>query len=186
MTEWKLVRTICCVLVMGFALMSCGESDSTEKKTVFVTEGLHDGDLGGISGADGICQAEADAAGLFGIYRAWLSDATTSPAAWTGSRGEPYVLVTGALVATDWSDLTDGRIQAVIDITAGGAQQVEAGLVVWTGTNEHGEATSDNCRGWEGIGGMGTTGFIGVRDAKWSLGVPLACDEDKRLYCFQQ
>ena len=43
-------------------------------KTVFVTSTKHNGNFGGLSGADGFCQGLANAAGLGGAYMAWLGD----------------------------------------------------------------------------------------------------------------
>ena len=46
-------------------------------KRAFVTSTLQTGAMGGLNGADGICQMRANGAGFSGTYRAWLSDATT-------------------------------------------------------------------------------------------------------------
>src|SRR5262249_42934796 len=42
-------------------------------KRVFVTSTTHDGNLGGLDGADAICASLAANAGLSGTYKAWLS-----------------------------------------------------------------------------------------------------------------
>jgi hypothetical protein len=64
---------------------------------IFVTSETYDGDLGGIAGADAICQGHADAASLGGTWRALLQTPTED---WherlTGSRG--WVRVDGAPV----------------------------------------------------------------------------------------
>ena len=46
---------------------------------VFVTSTVHDGNLGGLVGADAICNSLASAAGLAGTYKAWLSDGSGWP-----------------------------------------------------------------------------------------------------------
>jgi hypothetical protein len=46
---------------------------------VFVTSTVHDGNLGGLAGADAICNSLASDAGLPGTYKAWLSDGFNSP-----------------------------------------------------------------------------------------------------------
>ena len=52
------------------------------QKTVFITSAKFKGNLGGLTGADDKCQAEADGPASIvpsGIYLAWLSDGTDSP-----------------------------------------------------------------------------------------------------------
>jgi len=44
--------------------------------TVFTTSTFHQGNLGGLAGADAICNARAAEASLPGIYMAWLADQT--------------------------------------------------------------------------------------------------------------
>ena len=78
---------------------------------------LHNGNLGGLAGADAICQARAEAAGSLaapGTYLAWLSDAgggvdpPVSPSTRFIQASVPYRLVNGTIVAASWSDLVDG------------------------------------------------------------------------------
>ena len=56
----------------------CSAACLTEKRA-FVTSQLYNGNMGGLAGADARCQGLADAVGLPGTYRAWLSSATESP-----------------------------------------------------------------------------------------------------------
>ncbi len=51
---------------------------------VFVTTTNQSGNLGGLAGADAICQARATAGGIPGTFRAWLSSTTTSAASRLG------------------------------------------------------------------------------------------------------
>jgi hypothetical protein len=56
-------------------------ADSNEK-TVFITSASFNSNLGGLTGADDKCQAEADSPTSIvpsGTYMAWLSDGTDSP-----------------------------------------------------------------------------------------------------------
>ena len=80
-------------------------------KNVFVTSQSHNGDFGGLTGADAFCQSLALTAGLSGTYKAWLSDTTGSPATRFAQASVPYRLVDGTTIANDWNDLTDGTIQ---------------------------------------------------------------------------
>lgn len=54
---------------------------ASESVFVFVTSKRYDGNLGGVEGANEICQEHAEAAGLPGEYKAWISSSTEqSPA----------------------------------------------------------------------------------------------------------
>ena len=78
---WRLA--VCAWLLVGSA---CGrrnfnddagvEADAppgARANYVFATSSLHPGDLGGLAGADAICQQRATAAGLTGTYVAYLT-----------------------------------------------------------------------------------------------------------------
>lgn len=49
-------------------------SDFPQLKRVFITQNLYTGNLGGLDGADKICQKEAEALGLAGTWKAFLGD----------------------------------------------------------------------------------------------------------------
>lgn len=105
-------------------------------KTVFITSQVFNGNLGGLAGADAKCQQLATAAGLGGTYKAWLSDSTTDARDRLTHATVPYRLVDGTTVANDFTDLTDGSLDAPIN-------RAENGTVVgdrpWTGTDFAGE-----------------------------------------------
>ncbi|MHA1529067.1 MAG: hypothetical protein ACTSVG_08600, partial [Alphaproteobacteria bacterium] len=67
-------------------------------KTVFVTSASFNGTLGGLTGADAKCQAEADGPASIvpsGTYLAWLSDGTDSPNTRFTKTAHPYLLPDG-------------------------------------------------------------------------------------------
>ena len=97
-------------------------------KNIFVTSQRHDGNFGGITGADTFCQGLATSAGLSGTYLAWLSDTTTSPSARFAQANVPYRLVDGTTIANDWADLVDGSIQNPINLDEYG----NAAPVLWS------------------------------------------------------
>jgi hypothetical protein len=66
-------------------------------KIVFVTNGVFSGSFGGLPDADALCQAEAQAAGLAGTFKAWLSDTYDSPGTRFNKQGTPYQLVDGTI-----------------------------------------------------------------------------------------
>lgn len=171
------------------AAATCGQGGPC---TVFATSTLSNGNLGGLSGADAICNQRATEANLPGTYLAWLSDATNSPSTRfpTQSAG-PYVRVDGTQVARDWADLTSGLIRSAIDRTELGAY-VQSDREAWTNTSPDGtpSATSDGetCTGWTSnspslSGSVGETDEV---DADWTDSHSDPCDLPWRLYCFQQ
>jgi hypothetical protein len=171
-------------------------------KVVFVTSSRYNGNLGGIEGADEKCQSSADAAGLVGTFKAWISDRTgISPATnpdFTKYDGL-YILPDKTVVADNWIDLTDGYLDHAIDQDEYGNSIVvpENSLesLVWTGTWFDGSPAYyiigfNNCYDWtlSYLGGDEDAGTISYVDSKWSYlttgGIP--CEIERRLYCFQQ
>ncbi len=163
------------------------------RKIVFVTDVSYQGNVGGIAGADAICQAEADSAGLSGTFKAWFSDSTTSPDnSFTKTPG-PYRLVDGTLVAADWHDLIDGTLEAAIDVTASGRPIISSRpLSAWTNTVFNGSnaypETDLNCGGGthDGDGQNGLVGAIKLLDSGWTKFQLVSCDQFARFYCFEQ
>ena len=127
------------------ALLCGGETS----KCVFVTSTIHDGNLGGLGGADAICNARATEAGLpgAGSYLAWLSAGGVSPSTRFTQAAVPYKRVDGTTVAGDWADLVDGSLAAPIQVTEGGIE-VGRGELVWTGTAASGVPEGNDCLGW--------------------------------------
>ena len=128
---------------------------------VFVSSTTHSGNLGGLSGADTTCQNLANAAGLPGTYRAWLSDNTQSPSTRFATSTGAYALVNGVTIAASWTDLTDGTLASPITVTElGGAFSDKAARVA--------RMYLDDCRlliaaslagGWGAVFGVPFTGI---------------------------
>lgn len=130
-------------------------------RQIFVTSTTHTGNLGGLTGADGICQARASAAGLGGTWYALLS-ATNAPHTdripWNWNRLENMA---GNAVAANFNDLFDAsyydqtNIGAPINYTETGARVANGR--VWT-----------NMGYWEGSLFPFTEGFDGGRCSNWT------------------
>jgi hypothetical protein len=166
----------------------CGGAESC---TVFVTSTTHTGDLGGLTGADTICQARAEAAGSLaapGTYKAWLSAlGVTTAAARLTHATVPYKLVDGATIANDWTDLTDGTLQAPFRVTEEG--ETITGAFSWTATSPDGNGTTiQDCVAWSDMSSdvFGAAGGVGSTDSRWSFGFTSACSSEQHLYCLQQ
>jgi hypothetical protein len=165
---------------------TCGDGSNC----VFVTSSRHEGNLGGLAGADAICQDRAEAGGSRaapGVYLAWLSDATASPSTRFTQASVPYRLVDGTAIADDWADLVDGSLDAPIQVLESGslAPPVHA---VWTGTETDGTRDADDCAGWT-TGSTGTFGLVGDHlgtTRRWTSGGLGGCGFTLALYCFQQ
>jgi hypothetical protein len=159
-------------------------------KIVFLTHRSYTGNLGGIVGADFICQAEADFWNVPGRFRAWISSdmgVLHTP----GNRflrvpDVPYVMLNGQEVFP--GPFTGVQIAAVpIKRTPGGSFITDD---VWTNTTEQSgiDLAPADCDGWTSsdpldggqVGNSGTT-------VTWTNGFPdRPCSETNRLYCFQQ
>jgi len=172
-------------------------------KRVFVTSmAFQGGALGGLAGADNICNKLAAAAKLPGSFRAWLSDAVQSPAVRFDRDGGPYLLVDVTIVANHWTTLTTKPLRHAIDVTElGGTPPLSTGgcvgPYVWSNTREDGTLSSSfsHCGGWSILNGstvnMGQTNSL----SSWSdacsatssgaAATPL-CSALAPLYCFEQ
>jgi len=155
---------------------------------VFVSSTVYGGKIGGLAGADFLCQDLAESAGLPGTYKAWLSDSTASPSTrFVRSKG-PYVLVNGKRIADNWRDLTDGSLDIPINVTQTGSKAADS-TSVWTYTKADGaaiDANTNTCGHWAAATGDGDVGSDTSRNATWTDNGAAACNTGQHLYCFQQ
>jgi hypothetical protein len=176
------------VLGDGSIAMKCPSSGA---KLVFVTSQQYTGNLGGLPGADNICQSLAAAAGLPGVYKAWLSAHQDSPSVTFTHPSGPYKLVNGTVVASSWTALTTQVLQNPINIDETGAL---AGTDVWTNTSENGTTWSPSghdCEEWTeasvGMGNYGCTTEACLSYNIWSSADGNAtCGTALSFFCFQQ
>jgi len=145
----------------------------------FVTGSTYEGtSLGGLSGADAICQAAATAAGYAGTYKAILSsDALSAASRLTLSY--PIVRATDGTTVVASSNLWNSALVNAISSVGGPS--------VWTGTNANGSiSTGNTCSSWTG----GTNGMFGTQNAtdhNWTANNPQGCTAiNLSLYCIQQ
>jgi hypothetical protein len=196
------------VVVLSLKIAVCGDTNESEtsgpkpdgSKRIFVTDDVFTGALGGLSGADAKCQAEADAASLGGRYVAWLGSANASaPSRFTPHWG-PYVLVTGDVVATSFSTLKSGQLEHAIDRTAAGREPRHSrgktycgGNLVWTATKAYGEYSGADCKGWTSASeeanpwpspALGIAGATSAQWTSWCYG--MTCNLEAHLYCIEQ
>ncbi len=174
----------------------CSSRCTDEFKRVFITSEVYGSNLGGLDGADDLCQQRADAAGLRGEFRAWLSDSVESPLTRFTPSAVPYVRIDGVQVASDWADLTDGEIDAVIGVDEfGGAAPVadtncgEMRPTVWCNTTISGGPNNpaNTCGDWTGAPGGSSWGMADLTNEGWTEGCTgSGCQVMSALYCFEQ
>jgi len=173
----------------------CNGGLCQQSQIVFVTANTFSGDLGGLTGADNICNESAADANLPGTYYAWLSTAVNNPVMRFEPTNRPYVMPNNQMVADDWSDLIDGMLLTGINVDQYGSL-VATGIAcsstkVWSATTTSGQqASADHCQNWltSNPNYSGDTGVQGMMDASWtdSPCAPRNCSEEHHLYCFQQ
>jgi hypothetical protein len=166
---------------------------------VFVTDTAYTGNLGGVAGADTICQNDAVAHGLPGTYKAWLSNhwvfdqPNSGPITRFTNPVGPYERVDGVQVSPSWTDLitVPWTIEHPINLTAGGVQ-ISGGQLTWTNTYADGKASSNNlnntCQDWTSADGtyVGEFGMADETSSYWSAYNFTTCDTLRPFYCFQQ
>ncbi|MFM7297985.1 MAG: MopE-related protein, partial [Planctomycetota bacterium] len=169
----------------------------TCSRYAFVTSTMHTGNLGGLAGADSICQTRATAAGLPGTYRAWIGTSAGSPATRFNRSTVPYVLVNGTVVANNWTDLTDGTLASPINRTelngpspvgntscAGGGPTYPT---AWSAVNSNGSYVGFSaCGDFTSASGSGLWGWVSDPSSwsSWCSGG--VCSWVSPIYCFQQ
>lgn len=181
-------NTLTAVIYIG-ALKSTwtASTTSTAGNKVFMTNGSYvGGTIGGLSGADTICNSEAGILGYAGTYKAILSDQTTGAAA----RLTFTYPITRA---------SDGYVVATSNIWSGTLINAIGGAVgVWTGTYVTGGTISGhNCTSWTSTSGDGVPGYGSQTNGgatnywgSWldnmSYGTGQSCASSYRLYCISQ
>lgn len=170
-------------------------------KRVFITSNTYNGNLGGLDGADRICQTSADSTNpsLGGTWKAWLSIGPNngeSPDTRFNKYSGTYQLLPDANnnianIATSWTDLTNGSILAPINVDE--TRTTRSNQNVWTNTRGDGTVydTSNDCADWGG-NYSNVKGYIGNNsyssDARWTIMESSRdnCDSRRRFYCFEQ
>jgi hypothetical protein len=166
---------------------------SSGPKLVFLTSATYTGNLGGLQGADSICQTVAARSGTPGVFKAWLSSNQGSPANRFTHSSSPYKLHSGATIAANWTALISGNIGTPINEDEAG-NPVSEGFV-WTNTTAEGapwyipDSVNGSCAGWTDGADDGSLGAHGINaDTRrlWSAQALSYCRLGAHLYCFQQ
>ncbi len=155
---------------------------------IFVTADTYPGDLGGLTGADAVCQFSANAASLPGTWKAVLSDTGTSAASRLQSTGEVFNML-GQRIAPNLSALwltSILELEHSVQFDQNGETTWQGIRHAWTGTEVDGTSAYDNCNNWTsndpvnyegGIGDFTRTTSLWIKDARFD------CDQAFPLYC---
>lgn len=188
-------RLIAFTLILIFT--SCGGADGDESAVdgissgehrVFITSSTFSGSLGGLTGADSVCQNLAQSAGLELSYKAILSSDSISASA--------RIFLTGAIYSIDSSGVKVKITESGGDLwQSGGFPELvnfitldEFGLNttgnVWTGSNDNGSSAGagQSCTSWSGSG-SGRVGTIGGSNGAWLDNSTQSCSNFFHLYC---
>jgi len=156
---------------------------------VFVSSEFYTGALGGVAGADDLCQELAEAAMLpsAGRFRAWLSDGVSSPQTRFGPPLEgAFILPNGAEIASSWADLVgNADLKSSINVDE---LKVPASKPhrAWSNTGSSGHSLeSFDCDGWtvSDDSAKGSYGRTTAQDEGWTNSSNERCYESKHLYC---
>ena len=150
----------------------------------FVTTGTFQAD-GSLSGADALCQSEADGQGLSGTFLALLATDTASAASRFSPIGPGWVRPDGIRI-TDTAALllAGGPLLAPINVQADGVTY--SSLNIWTGASSPAVAEPGNtCQSWTSAAtGEARRGSSPDTDTSWfSFSSPWTCSSPLSLYC---
>ena len=188
---YGVIGIVVALLARGFPfvvenIMDQNSAPPLSVKRVFVTSTLHKGNLGGLAGGDSVCAARANAAGLGGSWRAWLS--TSAVNAKDRISDGVYVRIDGLPIASSKADLLDGTIVNPIRLDENGNIVLFA-FFAWTGTKADGTAELTTCNNWTSsvVGEQGATGHTNQTLSGWTAHNPIiVCSIGEYLYCFEQ
>ena len=183
----------------AFIVVATGTPYQVMAKTVFLTSTTHHGDLGGLEGADAICQGLADTAGIGDTrrYRAWLASGDGAPDTLFVRSPSPYVRRDGATVADDYADLTTCAAAAPFTCLQNAINVTEENVAlvgvrpVWTNVlpsgSIHGVFSQDSCFYWTADVFGARVGNASHTTAGWTAaGAGFECAVAAHLFCFEQ
>ncbi len=159
---------------------------STHKR-VFVTRTAYYGNLGSIANADAQCQIAADAAGLKGTFKAWLSDASTHAIDRIAEVGAWHATGPGdEMVFGSRANLRGYPLVPIARDEYGAL--VPAGRYIFTGTSVTGVRTGSDCTGWtsQSTSVYATVGTTGSTSTAWTNYSTGSCFNGAQLLCLQQ
>ncbi len=138
--------------------------------------------IGGIAGADALCNQRAQGAGLPGQYVAWLSSTTSdartrlgSASGWLRTDRRPFAASAAALFAS--------KVLYPLKLDENGNEVAEETVTTATAA---GTVAASHCGDWTLFGPTDRvfSGYPWMATDRWSQGALGFCNEPTRLYCF--
>ena len=205
-TKNLFIAAVLATLIAGSASARSGKDPAKvdallnliEPKTIFISSTDQSSNMGGLAGADLICQSLAHAPGSIvpeGIYVALLSTNDVAAASRLTHSSGPYVRPDGVPVAANWAGLfaplsnEDGRDRDLLNHPHISELGVARDTEVWTGTSGDGsQKVGFNCAGWTGGGQDAGLGFVRGRSSEWLEDSVINCFLDAAwpIYCVQR
>jgi len=169
-------------------LSTCRATRSTDvcRTRVFVSSAAYSGNLGGLAGADMKCQILADAAGLHGTWKAWLSSSSANAFTRLTHSTLSYRRIDDAVVANNDAGFFSTSHLGAIDHDEHGS--LVSNVEVWTGSGGSGVG-SGGCADWTSSDPGGSFPAVGLSnrsDSGWSNVYLQFCDRVAHLYCIEQ
>jgi hypothetical protein len=156
---------------------------------MFVTSTTQNGTLGGLAGADGICQGLADGKGVKGTFVAYLSTATINAPARVGS-ATGWVRPDGKPVMNDITEMSAGTLFNPPSVMENGIEVTPSSALAWTGTSKTGvyantcsEPTAGPPVPWTGTIGTANMGLATSTMSNVIMTDATGCAAAFRLYC---
>jgi len=167
-----------CMLTMNSSLSASARFDL--KPNIAFVSGVVSGNTGGLAGANATCQTNANASGLTGTFKAYLSSSTTSALSQlAGASG--WVRVDGKPIAGSASDFASGRYFYPLRLTSAG---VDVGdVAVMTATTNGAQSGSGSCADYTSTSGSITVGTAAGQSTMASNFGSLNCTASMRMYC---
>ncbi len=161
-----------------------GGGSSSGSKRVFITSTLYTGPV-----AASICNTVAQAAGLSGTWKPWLSFGSSTPItdAIDAIKGTgPWVMLDGTTAFANHAQLATQPSAAIV-VTEKMTRVPSTDDSVWTGTVNGGLHSGYDCNDWASAGYTGSLGHAADL-ATWTQGGGgnYSCSSNARVYCFEQ
>jgi hypothetical protein len=141
------------------------------------------GSLGGLAGADAVCRARAQAAGLLGTFVAWVSAlGVDAPDRLVNARG--WYAVDGRPIADTPVDLANGGMLQPLRLDEYG-EDIGESYTYYAATGTHGGLGNLNCGDFSITTATVLSGYPQYAGGGFSNTNTLGCELLAYLYCFQ-
>ena len=180
-TSGSVSTTLTATVTVGGSSTNWTTTTRAGSLQVFITAGTYlAGGLGGLSGADAICQTEAGTAGYAGTYKAILSDATTSAASRL-TLSYPIVNAHGGSTVSAVNLWNGSLTNYILNPSGSGVNYVA------TGSTTNGSiSTGHTCTSWTSTSVDLELGVIATNNAWINGNGYFGCSGNYVLYCIQQ